>query len=60
MGMLRALLVFVVFWALFALLIQGLLHLGRRQRWQWMRLVGVSAAAATLAAGLLWAVVALF
>ncbi len=58
--MLRALFVFIALWAVFAFLIQVLLHLGRRQRWQWMRLVGVSAAAAMLAAGLLWAVVALF
>ncbi|MFN7693634.1 MAG: hypothetical protein ACK5O3_06235 [Burkholderiales bacterium] len=60
MGLVRALLVFLAFWAVFALLIQGVLHFSQRQRWRSLRLLGFSALAAALAAGVLWVVVILF
>lgn len=60
MALVRALLVFALLWALFALAVTLFVHLTRRQRWQLVKLLLVSAAGAVLASALLWAVVALF
>jgi hypothetical protein len=60
MALVRALMVFALFWALFALAVTLFVHLTRRQRWALAKLLLVSAAGALLASGFLWAVVALF
>ncbi len=60
MALVRALLVFAVLWALFALAVTLFIHLSRRQRWALVKLLLVSAAGAVLAGAFLWAVVAWF
>ncbi len=60
MALVRALLVFLALWGVFAVAVSVLISLGRRQRWALGRLLLISAAAAAVASGLLWAIVALF
>ncbi len=60
MALVRALLVFAVPWALFALAVTLFIQLSRRQRWALAKLLLVSAAGALLASVFLWAVVAWF
>lgn len=60
MALVRALMVFVLLWGVCAVAVHLFTRTGGRQRWAWSRLLKVSAAAAVLASGVLWAIVALF
>lgn len=60
MSLVRALLIFVLFWGVLAVGVHLLWNSRGRQRWATSRLLWVSAVAAALASGVLWAIVALF